>query len=160
MGSNIRYQCCFCGKTIEPTPPDVACIYYTTCIDSSSDMQQSQEMFCHTKCLRSRLDKSSHLYAAFLLEEQLKAATGDEGNLSDHFDWWPVFDRWSNRLDAELDLYDYEENRLTSGAANWARCRPIICSEQWMTWTTRSVHTGQILEPIEVNQITKESKWD
>jgi hypothetical protein len=29
----LQYQCCFCGFSIEPVPPDVGSLVYTTCTD-------------------------------------------------------------------------------------------------------------------------------
>lgn len=65
-----RYQCCFCGQEIEAKLPDVASLYYTTCVDRP-ELCQSQEMFCHTKCLAERLHKAVHLYAVTSLEFHL-----------------------------------------------------------------------------------------
>jgi hypothetical protein len=65
---SLRYQCCFCGLTIEPTVPDVASLRYTTCIDRTPDMQHDQELFCHTRCFRERLHPAVKVYALDLLE--------------------------------------------------------------------------------------------
>lgn len=74
----VRYQCCFCGLTIEKEVPDVGSLVYTTCTDRASDMQQSQEFFCHVKCLRSRLHSAAKLYSVDLLNMYLTGETGPE----------------------------------------------------------------------------------
>jgi hypothetical protein len=52
------YICCFCGQSIDPLPPDVASLVYTTCADQmSTKLQRSQEFYCHTKCFQERLHK-------------------------------------------------------------------------------------------------------
>jgi len=52
------YACCFCGEGIDPLPPDVASLLYTTCADQvSKRLQRSQELYCHTKCFQDRLQK-------------------------------------------------------------------------------------------------------
>ena len=65
------YQCCFCGLEIEPILPDVASLYYTTCIDRP-ELRQSQELYCHTSCLTERLHKAVNLYAVASLEFHLE----------------------------------------------------------------------------------------
>ena len=67
----IRYQCCFCGLTIEKEVPDLGSLVYTTCTDRASGMQQSQQFFCHVKCLRTRLHSAAKLYSVDLLNKHL-----------------------------------------------------------------------------------------
>jgi len=61
------YICCFCGQGIEPIPPDVGRLIYTTCFDMSINMQVDQQFYCHAECLRSRFFPLVHLYAAEIL---------------------------------------------------------------------------------------------
>jgi len=68
MEEQLQFQCCFCGRTIEATPPNVASLVYTACFDRPPDMQRDQTLFCHTACLASRLHPSVKLYAADLVE--------------------------------------------------------------------------------------------
>jgi hypothetical protein len=72
-----RYQCCFCGLTIESKSPDVGSILYTTCIDGAPGMQHDQELYCHTKCLLDRLHPSAKLYALDLLDLSAEASSGE-----------------------------------------------------------------------------------
>lgn len=72
-----RFQCCFCGLTIESKAPDVASILYTTCIDGTPDMRHDQELYCHTECLLDRLHPSVKLYAIDLLEFSAEEIAGE-----------------------------------------------------------------------------------
>ena len=67
MAPQLRFQCCFCGLTIESAAPDVASLLYTTCIDQTPDLHHDQEFYCHTKCLLARLHPAAKLYAHDLL---------------------------------------------------------------------------------------------
>jgi len=62
------YQCCFCGKKVDPTPPDVASLMYTTCFDGPKKLRHDQELYCHTECLRTRLYPNVKLYVVDLVE--------------------------------------------------------------------------------------------
>jgi hypothetical protein len=59
---SITYQCCFCGKAIEPRVPDVGGLLYSTCINLEPAYQQDQQLYCHTTCLVERLHESVSLY--------------------------------------------------------------------------------------------------
>jgi hypothetical protein len=72
-----EYQCCFCGLGIESEVPDIASLWYTTTIDRDVTEQQSQCLFCHTKCLRGHLHPSVKLYAAFLAEHPAIEGEGE-----------------------------------------------------------------------------------
>lgn len=63
-------QCCFCGKKIDPLPPDVGGLLYTTCVDRSVGGQHSQQLYCHTSCLTERLHSSVNMYAISLVDEE------------------------------------------------------------------------------------------
>ena len=65
-----RFQCCFCGKTIKPIPPDVGSLLYTTCIDMPVQAQHGQQLYCHTACLTERLHFSLNLYVLLLVDEE------------------------------------------------------------------------------------------
>jgi hypothetical protein len=56
------YQCCFCGFPIEPIPPDVGGLLFTTMVDQDDSQRPEQQLFCHVRCLQKRLDKSAKLY--------------------------------------------------------------------------------------------------
>lgn len=64
----MRFQCCFCGKLVDPVPPDVGSLIYTTCRTGPSNLQKDQEIFCHASCLRAVLHPSVKLYAVDLVE--------------------------------------------------------------------------------------------
>jgi hypothetical protein len=61
-----KYQCCFCGLVIDPIPPDVGGLLYSTLIDRDEPEQFHQQLFCHRECLQDRLHRSARLYAADL----------------------------------------------------------------------------------------------
>jgi len=63
----ITYQCCFCGRGIEPNVPDVGGLLYTPCINLQSAYQHEQQLYCHTTCLVERLHESVSLYVLDLL---------------------------------------------------------------------------------------------
>ena len=67
-----EYQCCFCGKGVEPIPPDVSSLLYTSCYGQSRNMQVDQTMWCHTECLIKNLHPSVKLYAVDLLDMRMK----------------------------------------------------------------------------------------
>jgi hypothetical protein len=75
------YQCCFCGKTVEPVPPDVGSLLFTTCHGGPSDLQHEQIDFCHAECLRARLHPSATLYAVDLLKLALRKRSVDGPDL-------------------------------------------------------------------------------
>lgn len=72
-----RFQCSFCGLTIESEAPDVGSLLYTTCIDQTPDMQKAQEFYCHARCLLDRLHSSAKLYAVGLLELAAEESPGE-----------------------------------------------------------------------------------
>ena len=67
---SANFACCFCGDTIAPQSPDVGSILYTTNRDKTPDLQHSQELFCHTKCLQRRLHPSAALGVLSLLSNE------------------------------------------------------------------------------------------
>lgn len=58
----IEYQCCFCGNRIDRVGFDVGGLLYTTNVDNSTDKQHSQQLWCHTNCLKQHLHTSAPLY--------------------------------------------------------------------------------------------------
>jgi hypothetical protein len=52
--SKAGYECCFCGKSIEPHPPDVCVLLLRTALQENRT-EPSQELFCHATCLKERL---------------------------------------------------------------------------------------------------------
>jgi len=62
-----KYQCCFCGKTIPPTSPDVGGLLYYTSAERAREFQR--ELWCHTKCLTERLHPSAKMYVLDLLKD-------------------------------------------------------------------------------------------
>lgn len=50
----VGYECCFCGKSIEPHPPDVCVLQLRTAVQEDR-AEPSQELFCHANCLQQRL---------------------------------------------------------------------------------------------------------
>jgi hypothetical protein len=67
MTISEKYQCCFCGTTIDPVSPDVGGLLYYTCADRGKGFQSDQQLFCHTRCLTERVHQSVHLYVLDLL---------------------------------------------------------------------------------------------
>ena len=64
-----KYQCCFCGKTIPPTSPDVGGLLYYTSAERAREFQRDQQLWCHTKCLTERLHPSAIMYVLDLLKD-------------------------------------------------------------------------------------------
>lgn len=62
--SNQKYQCCFCGESIESGEIDVTGLIVISNWDKSQESQQEQQLFCHMECIRSRLTKNVPLYIA------------------------------------------------------------------------------------------------
>jgi len=60
---NEIFQCCFCGKSIDPVVPDVGGLLYTMTIDRPTRDRPEQQLYCHTLCLMERLHPSAKLYA-------------------------------------------------------------------------------------------------
>jgi hypothetical protein len=54
LGVGTGYECCFCGRNIEPCPPDI-CRLTLHIAFQENRAEPSQELFCHAKCLRQRL---------------------------------------------------------------------------------------------------------
>jgi hypothetical protein len=59
--SGVRFQCCFCGKTIKKAGPDAGLLAYTTCFDGERSRQFTQSLFCHVECLRAALYPGTYL---------------------------------------------------------------------------------------------------
>jgi hypothetical protein len=57
-----KYQRCFCGLRIESVGYDAGELLYTTNFESPEDRQQSQQLWCHTNCLKENLHSSAQLY--------------------------------------------------------------------------------------------------
>jgi hypothetical protein len=57
-----KYQCCFCGLTIDHVLPDVGGLLYTMGINRPDDSRPGQQLYCHTNCLLARLHPSVDLY--------------------------------------------------------------------------------------------------
>jgi hypothetical protein len=76
--ANYKFQCCFCGQEIAPSPPDVASLTFTTCIDREPEMQYDQTNFCHTACFRERLHPSVKLYAVTLVDAKCRGELQEE----------------------------------------------------------------------------------
>lgn len=64
----IEYQCCFCGQSIASVGFDVGGLLYTTNVDASEDRHHSQQLWCHTRCLKERLHPSVNLYVLEIAE--------------------------------------------------------------------------------------------
>jgi hypothetical protein len=68
--TNIEYQCCFWGQTVESLGPDVSGLLYTTNINDSQEKQHDQQLWCHANCLKQRLHSSVPLYVLDLAEDE------------------------------------------------------------------------------------------
>lgn len=66
---SFEYQCCFCGQAVQSVGFDVGSLLYTTNFDSASeDTHHSQQLWCHTNCLKQRLHPSVQLYVLEVAE--------------------------------------------------------------------------------------------
>lgn len=65
---NLEYACCFCGNKITSSGTDITGLIVIANWDKSVDKQQEQQLFCHMQCLKERMDKSTPLYIADLVD--------------------------------------------------------------------------------------------
>jgi len=68
--NTMRFQCCFCGQTIENYPPDPCGIGLTANFTSPAEKQQTQGLFCHMACFEERMYDPKYLYLRALVEEE------------------------------------------------------------------------------------------
>lgn len=63
----MRFLCCFCGRAIDTAS------FYSISIElhraEEISNNPSQELFCHTECIESRLADSKLLYLKYLLND-------------------------------------------------------------------------------------------
>lgn len=62
MAKEQEWLCCFCGKIILRTRFDPGALAYTPAAEHA-DEPVTQGLYCHAKCLESRLHSSIKLYA-------------------------------------------------------------------------------------------------
>jgi len=55
-------QCCFCAKGIENGGLDPGTLIYVANHECKESEQQTQQFFCHAKCLRATLHSKTPLY--------------------------------------------------------------------------------------------------
>ena len=60
--SNNTYQCCFCGETIKSNNFDITSLVLTTNWGKDLNLQQEQQLFCHLKCLKEKVNKNVPIY--------------------------------------------------------------------------------------------------
>jgi hypothetical protein len=65
-----KYQCCFCGKTIEKISPDVCSIIFSTDFEDGKS-SYDQQLWCHAICFKNLLHPSAHLYVLDLAQERI-----------------------------------------------------------------------------------------
>lgn len=65
MAIKIRFQCCFCGGTIENTSSSLKLLIKS----NHSKIKASQELYAHSTCLERCLHKSAPLYLTSLIED-------------------------------------------------------------------------------------------
>lgn len=63
-----KWACCFCGQEILKTKFDPGGLSYTPNLDSIGE-KTPQGLYCHAKCLESRLHPSVKLYALHLVDD-------------------------------------------------------------------------------------------
>lgn len=56
------FQCCFCATGIEKAGLDPGTLIYVTNYEGKESEQQTQQLFCHAKCLRAALHSETPLY--------------------------------------------------------------------------------------------------
>lgn len=66
--SNQKYQCCFCGESIESNQIDITALIVVSNWDKKQALQQEQQLFCHMECLRSKLAENVPLYIADIID--------------------------------------------------------------------------------------------
>lgn len=63
MTQLLGFQRCFCGGGIDSGGFDVGSLLYTTRWDGHESERESQQFFCHAKCLRTAFHPSTPIYA-------------------------------------------------------------------------------------------------
>lgn len=63
------YVCCFCGKTIASNDIDITSLSLTSNWDKDESLQNTQNLFCHFLCFKSKVLPDIPLYIEDLLEE-------------------------------------------------------------------------------------------
>jgi len=62
-------RCVFCGKTIEPIPPDICTLTLRTRVQErlpNNPKEPTQELYCHAACLKERVQKDTALLSDLL----------------------------------------------------------------------------------------------
>lgn len=67
MSGHQKYQCCFCGKTIEPDTRNPGELAYTPA-STKDKFRNTQALYCHAECLKAHLHASAKLYVLDLNE--------------------------------------------------------------------------------------------
>lgn len=62
MRPNQKYQCCFCGESIESNQVDVTGLIVVSNWDKNQNLQKEQQLFCHMECFKNKLAKNVILY--------------------------------------------------------------------------------------------------
>ncbi|MCL4517493.1 MAG: Imm27 family immunity protein [Firmicutes bacterium] len=57
-----RFQCCFCGKTIERREKNICTLVFTSNLDGHEESHINQQFFCHAKCFKKRVHRKIPLY--------------------------------------------------------------------------------------------------
>lgn len=60
--TELKFTCCFCGKTIKSSKTDPAHINVLINFDKIADRQFSQDFFCHVDCFREKLDNKIKMH--------------------------------------------------------------------------------------------------
>lgn len=68
MADNFKWACCFCGKDILKTKFDPGSLSYVAGYEGTGE-KTAQGLYCHAKCLESRLHPSVKLYALHLVDD-------------------------------------------------------------------------------------------
>jgi hypothetical protein len=64
----LKFQCCFCGESINAINIDPCSIFFSINCDKSEEEQQSQQFFCHKICFEKHLHNSAKIYISDSLE--------------------------------------------------------------------------------------------
>lgn len=65
---NNKYQCCFCGNTIENDGLGITGLIVVLNWDKGRTDQQEQQLFCHMDCLKERMNPQIPLYIADVID--------------------------------------------------------------------------------------------
>ena len=60
--TDLRFMCCFCNQSIEPSKTDPADVNVLINIDKPKEQQCNQSLYCHIECFREKLHNAIKIH--------------------------------------------------------------------------------------------------